>query len=135
MTVTIQFGRIHGGGLDEDKCYRLRIKDDSSKVTVCEISMNAEQLAQVLTGISTQGISVEWGFVGKIGMVREVKRELVHVPNRSLVKEAVAGFEVNGWKGRLEDASNHHKRGPGSDMYWVTYTRHVYSPENTTDDS
>jgi hypothetical protein len=114
----------------ESNVYVLRINDDMSGVVVCEIHMTAEQFAAALTAQHVAGIPVEWPGAGLIGKVREVKQELVFVRTGSDATEkervvaAIAAYEVDGWRGRAADATNHH-RHRGGGRYDVTFTRFV----------
>jgi hypothetical protein len=114
----------------KSKTYNLRISDDVSGALVCEINMTAEQFAAALTAQHVTGVDVTWLGTHLIGKRRETKRELVCIPvgprssEEQRVADAVAAYEVDGWTGRLADATNHHRRR-GTNTYEVLFTRFV----------
>lgn len=99
----------------------------------CDISMMA--FAQMLTGSGGDAVGEFLGV--HIGMVHEVKTEVVEVSGKGKsygdegpARKAIAPFEVDGWRGSVSGAMNHH-RHTGGNKYSVGFSRFVpLTPEN-----
>lgn len=108
----------------------ITIEDESSGTTVLDLDMTPEAFGNAVTGLSSQ--PCEFDFHGEnIGKIREQKTEYVrwYDPGKTNSKQdALAPFEIDGWKGRESDLGNHHRRDPISQKYSVNFTRFVDKP-------
>lgn len=132
-------GRIHisrpsyGSG-KEAIC--IEVIDESSGVQFIELEMALADFTKAVTGQAHVDVEFELRGVDLVGMVRENKTEEVYMPDGDYDKReqraarALKKQEVDGWKGRIDDCLNMHKRigshpkKKGS-IYSVTFTRHV----------
>ncbi len=91
---------------------RFRMEDDSSGVTFIEAELSLEDFAKVLTGLGHVSCNFEL-HAQNVGKTREVKSEIVPLEDKYRAtdeqrQEALKPFEVDGWKARERDISNHH---------------------------
>ena len=109
----LTIGRIQNGDVADP--IRISIEDATSGVHILTLNVGLENFAECLTGLSFIPCSGEINLDAPINMVREVKKELVPVPDNThnLTKEQLRqlldSFEVDGWKGYLDDLTNHHR--------------------------
>jgi hypothetical protein len=113
-----------------DDTIRIRLIDSLSQMVVTDIQTTPEQFAQAVFGTGFRPCTFELR-TDKVGLRREVKTENVYPDSNTealtpllRATAAVMRFEVDGWKGNLSDALNHHKRGPDG-SYRVTFERWV----------
>lgn len=118
--------------------FNLTIRDQSSGIEFVDIEMSAEQFADTITAHSTMDVQCEVRGLHLLGMQIETKQEIVPFEHRyerdeekrqSAANAAISPFEVDGWKGRVDDLFNpHHNAGSGK--HRVTFTRYVAKPQN-----
>lgn len=117
---------------------RLRLTDSVSGTTIADVDFSFEEFAKALMSSTGQGIA-SWN-TQNLGKKRQVKTESVFVPKgeyksrNERAKAAIAPFEVNGWRGYVNDATNHHRRESSTsegDWQTVSFTRFV-DVEQTT---
>lgn len=115
----------------EDDYISIEVRDNLSSIVFFEAKIDLKSFAQCITGLSQQPI--EFGIRGfeNIGRKLETKSEEVQIPDNSMlfmehssIKEAVAVYEIDGWKGRWADCFNHHNH-LGNNKYRVHYYRWV----------
>lgn len=101
--------------------WHIVLEDETSRTRVVEIELTLEQFAQAL------GSHAECEFhsfnTGLVGMKYENKTEVVYIPaaiqrvsygmrdavrNDPLVQQALAPYEVDGWRADIRDLTNHH---------------------------
>lgn len=118
---------------------RLELIDDRSFSRVVEIEISKEEFAEALFAHAQRPCSFELSDLSLVGKRREHKQELVYVPDVvRITKESDAtkllkSFEVDGWRGRLSDLTNHHnwtreplpKGKKEGRMVRVTFVRYV----------
>lgn len=126
----VSIHRMHGG--DGTHPIRIEIEDATSGTRVCEISMSLENFAEAITGLSAcKAKGHLWD--GPVGYKSEYKIVNIFMPSgyvRTENQKAVGGkylapYEVDGWKGRVDDLFNHHKNS-GENTYRVSFHRHVH---------
>lgn len=103
----------------------ITVEDESSHCTILELELDIETFGKAVLGYSYQRCEATW-CVKNLGLKYEHKTE--NVPWDSLGKttkeEALAPFETDGWKGRLDDLGNPHKHVERC-KYKVVFTRYV----------
>lgn len=124
MKGKISIFRSHGGGHDDR--IHISITEENSRVEFFDGFMSCEEFGKVVTGLSHQPIEFEFR-PEKVGMIAENKFELVPKPkdyrNKEEAKELLKPFEVDGWKGHIDDMFNIHCRA--GDKQRVRFFRHV----------
>lgn len=115
----------------------INLVDASSTCEAVSIIVHVDVFAEALMGMGYQPCEYEFNDSGVIGKTREWKTEKVTVPECSwepkkfepIIRKAFEPFEVDGWKGRIEDARNHHKlvgrNKDGSSVHTVLFERYV----------
>jgi len=124
----ISIGRVTSNV--EENYIGIRIEDELSGINLLEIKISYEAFGNAVTGLSSQDIEYTLGRFDLAGKKREVKTEnIMFLPNKTDkdIRDCISCFEINGWKGRDEDAKNHHNR-MGQDIYKVTFVRWVDVP-------
>ena len=117
---------------NEELPIRIRVVDEGSMTAFLDVHLSLEALSLALTGQSD--IECEFELRPKlVGKQREHKTELVPFPRdqhyvekseRAAVASRVfAPFEVDGWKGSVDDLFNHHRQE--GDCMRVLFTRYV----------
>lgn len=106
----------------------IEVQDCLSRIQVIRIKLTPEQFGNAVSGLSYQDCDFNLGSVELVGMKIEHKTELVpfsgyHATLESK-KAAAKPFEIDGWKARLDDIGNSHKRVYDKG-YNVTFFRHV----------
>lgn len=107
--------------------------EEDSRVEFVEAELTTANFAEALTGLAHVECKLKVRGLDLVGLKREVKEELVPIPSsptESEIKAAFAPFEVDGWSGYRNDATNSHrwsgKRGEdGLQPTRVHFTRHV----------
>lgn len=98
-----------------------------------------KEFAELITGLSRVDCEVDFR-PDLVGKKREHKEEVVpfkgfHIQSEAKGKQAAAKalkpFEVDGWKGHVEDLFNGHRGGQG--RYRVRFVRHVESSAAITE--
>ena len=108
----------------------ITLRDEVSGCEFFRGEMNAEDFGNAVTGLSEQPIEGNLA-TANVNKKREVKEEVVPYQNgyqsdqkeAKRKQEALAPFEVDGWRGRKDDLGNQH-RGTGNG-YRVTFIRFV----------
>lgn len=140
-------GRLSISAIHNHDQVRLTVQDALSRTQFVEVRMTYEALARALTG---QGfLQVEFEFrPALVGLKREHKTEVVKVMGNSYdadndqqIEAAFAPYEVDGWRGRRQDAKNHHNwRGhsrqgePNWTLVSVAFERYVQPAEGDQGD-
>lgn len=113
---------------------RIYLEDTISGAQFVTAELTPHDLAMALTGMGDTPCTFEVRGLRVLGKQREVKTEKVPVPDGWLFAkdgptstELLAPFEVDGWRARLGDLTNHHRCTTldGAPAYSVTFTRHV----------
>lgn len=123
----------------------ISIHDRRSGTEFLEVAIALDDFARALTGLGW----TDCEFVlspTKVGLVREVKRLQVAVPDgehatrEQRAAAAVAEHDVDGWVGSTRDALNHHNRVHSGDdgnggytVHTVSYVRFVDPPSDYQD--
>jgi len=122
-----------------DRFMRLQFVDSVARVTFLEVQMTMEEFANCAMGSMQQSnIPAIVRRLDLLGMKAENKTVWVpytqHLgsaetgtPARSAEAEALAPFEVDGWRGDADDIRNTHRRSTqdGVEGYSVIFRRHV----------
>lgn len=124
----ITFSRPSGRDCDY---INIELTDTKSGCILIEIRVPYAEFAQAITGLGHQPCNYDFYDSCPVGMVREVKTELVTKIGgyqRDLVKgkEAILPFEIDGWVGRVDDMFNHHRNK--GEKQEVTFIRYVQEP-------
>ena len=100
----------------------IQITDELSQVQFATVYMTHEQFSVALGSSVGHG---EFDLRGAhlVGMTVEHKTEVVPFSHGEDKAEALASFEVDGWKGDRPDLGNMHKRA--GDGFKVMFRRHV----------
>ena len=91
----------------------IQIRDEESGCIVVELEMSMEAFAKSITGGNSPCDIPFFNDSGNIGKIHEYKEEVVPLGFQYTEDEktdAIAIFEVDGWKGRREDLGNMHRR-------------------------
>lgn len=121
---------------------RIEINDASNGIRVVDAVVQLADFAQAITGLYRVPCTGTLYAPELAGMVRETKTEHVLVRDpfgkdrERRVAEAVARFEVDGWRGRVSDATNSHCRvsvDTEGCTYKVHYVRFVPPAEDDTE--
>ncbi len=91
---------------------RLEIEDDVSGTRFLQVGISLENFARMLTGSNYLDCDFEL-HTQNVGRTRESKTEIVPLEDKYFATDeqrhkALAPFEVDGWKARSDDISNHH---------------------------
>jgi len=109
------------------------LKEDASGITFLDLTIQPDVFAKAITGSRNQLCTVALRDLHNLGKRREVKEIIVpyvRIPGElrtedSAKAQALAPFEVDGWKGRPSDLGNYYRGSPGGQSYCVTFTRFV----------
>jgi hypothetical protein len=131
---TITIGRSHGGSeQSQEQPIHIEIRDEASGTRFIEVQMSLEAFASALFGLSSQDCSFELR-TENVGKIREMKYELIPAPDITCfsdrerqAKQILEPFEIDGWKGRVDDLLNHHCREGGNQR--VLFVRYVNAPQ------
>lgn len=117
----------------------LEIKDETSRCRIIQAEIDMEVFGPLVTGASAQPCEVEVYLGCPLGQVRETKTEYIARPEcnyedkKKVGRTVLAPYEVDGWKGYVDDLFNNHKRqGPASahaGLQAVSFHRFVEPPE------
>lgn len=110
-------------GGKEGRAARISLDDDSSGVPVVQVELTMEEFGLFISGLAMRPCEYEAGNSALFGASREVKSEQV-VWGDATKEDAVAPFEVDGWRARLSDVGNYHNR-ISHDIYNVMFFRFV----------
>jgi hypothetical protein len=128
----ISISRTHGG--DESLPIRIEVTDELSGARFLCAKMTLADFASVLTGLGGLPCDMDIHGLSVLGKVQEHKNMEVWVPDGPYNKRnetaamALVPHEVDGWKGCISDATNHHrliKREQARGLFRVGFTRHV----------
>jgi hypothetical protein len=110
------------------------IQDYRASANIVEVKMTTEAFALAVTGLGSVEATAEFNDSGNVGMVAQNKTEMVPIPSSGKTRggeweaKALAPFEVNGWRARSGDISNHHRWSRdknGQEWQSVVFFRHV----------
>lgn len=118
---------------------RIRLIDQSSYCELIEVEMEKSAFADALFSLGNVPCDYELATDCPVGKKREVKDQLVFIPEHhhkdgpKTARAAIAPLETDGWRGRDDDAQNHHNRtqvkeppkGKKGSWYHVTFIRFV----------
>lgn len=124
---------------DDARYIQIEFNDESSGVNFLTARIGLEEFAETLTGLARSPCEFELrpSLVGKIHQHKEVIVPYSggYIPvgetRRTVAKQALAPFEVEGWQGRTDDLFNHHRKI--AEGYRVTFVRYV-EPEAVKND-
>jgi hypothetical protein len=98
----------------------IRLRDETSKLRVVEITLSLADFAAALTGLGFTPCKFTLNRDTRIGKRCEHKTEdvfipklqwfIAHVHTDPVVRDTLAPFEVDGWKGRVADVRRSHNR-------------------------
>lgn len=129
---SLSIGRVRSNV--DDGYVSLTLHDESSGTEFVTVRISPESFAEALLGLSF----VECQFdlrAERVGKIYEHKEEIVSfdggyaapgLPRENAAAPVLAPFEVDGWKGRVDDLFNSHRRT--KDGYRVTFTRYIDPP-------
>ena len=119
MKIKARLG-LSRAGMGEDSYMRMEIEDKASGTRFAELEIPMEAFAFLVSGLHGIEADCEIRGIENVGRIREVKTEEVPVTSameqwaacgdKVVISEALAPFEVDGWKGTAGDLFNHHKR-------------------------
>lgn len=121
---------VHGGA--DGRRIMLELRDTSSSIVLFRVEMAPDSYGLMLSGLSGRPCKYEISdHVQHAGCTREHKEEVVPWNKGYLSKtameqarrEAVAPFEVDGWRAWKDDIGNMHRRTDGG--YRVSFSRLV----------
>lgn len=107
------------------------IDDKNSGCRIATIRASVIDFANALFSLRGQNCKYVLSNLELAGKIREHKDILVKIPKTAkdkTIEQALAEFEVDGWKGRVSDAKNHHRAVEYADKYTsyrVGFTRYV----------
>jgi hypothetical protein len=117
----------------------IELTDGMSRTRMLEVQMQMLDFARAVTGVGEMPCEFRLGNTELAGWTRDVKHEQVTIeygtfePTSAQVDEALAPFEVDGWKASHrwgDDMGNHHrmvfKPGDGYRMAAVSIRRETY---------
>lgn len=107
----------------------IALNDEAACKKVLEVYVDYKEFAQALLGQGRVECELEFDNLDKLGKVQELKTETVFVVDKD-VAASVAVYEVDGWVGDRDDATNHHqmlgqRKEDNAWAYKVTYRRWV----------
>ena len=123
----------------EEDYLSIEVEDELSGIQFLKVKMPLGSMADLLTS-RTAECEFEARAWHNVGKKRETKREKVFIPGNiydlkkrlEAADEAVKKFNVDGWRGDVRDAVNHHNRcakgvedGVDGEYYSVRFTRFV----------
>ena len=130
----LTISRPRGDGYE---AVRIAVRDETSFIEFIEIEIGLKEFAESLF-TACQDCTFELRSVEKVGWKHEHKDEVVFVPEgpykqqKEIAAQALKPFEVEGWRGSVSDATNHHRwvrkdppKGKKGGWYNVTFRRHV----------
>jgi hypothetical protein len=121
-----------GGEYKNPQPVRVEVEDTRAGVRFLSLRMTSEALAEALVGSMQVDCEFELGGLQNVGKQSEHKRERVGPlewnSTDEEVRAAIAVYEVDGWRGRVEDAHNWHNRNREG-LYEVSYYRWVDPPD------
>ena len=114
----------------------ITIQDRLSHNRVVEVRVPLDNFSKALTGQGYLDCELKYPDQSRIGKKNEVKKEFVpfheYNPTEEQLTSALEPFEVDGWKGRRGDLTNHHKYAvKDGDVkgQWVVFERYVETQE------
>jgi hypothetical protein len=109
-----------------DNGVHIRVIDAKSHTCVLELEISVEEFGHAVLGLSERECEATWK-IENLGLVYEHKTEFVPIKKNVSKEKALAKFEVDGWKGRIDDYGNYHKHAKrnGVEGFDVVFTRYV----------
>ena len=113
----------------------IELTDTKSGIEFMHVHITLEAFAEAITGSGSQSCTFELSGMCNVGKRREVKHEFVSYDNVSKSQDyeakaqALAPFEVDGWRGRTSDLGNMHKWNRDKSAYDVLFIRFVDAPK------
>jgi len=121
----------YSSNFEDDHPIHLKIEDADSSAQFIDIRMTLENFALLLTNMGYIDCQFELRALDVVGKKREHKKESVSLPpgmflpTKEQAKELIKPFEVDGWIGSIDDATNHHNRSRVSDNVLVSFVRFI----------
>lgn len=117
----------------------ISLYDDSSGTEYASVRVDPANFAEALVGLGR----VECEFTLRpdlVGKIHENKEEVVRYTGgwidyndrEKVARKAFKEYEIDGWKGRVDDLFNQHRRTASG--YRVTFVRYVDAPTTTNGD-
>jgi len=122
----ISISRRTGGGVPDS--IHIEIEEDNSSITFVDFELTLEAFTQAITGHGNVPGKLTVRALDRVGWTAENKTEEVPYDlysDERNPKEALAPFEVNGWRARKGDLDNMHCKVPGKKAQRVVFFRHV----------
>lgn len=119
-----------------DDCIEISVVDENSHREAVKLKLSMKTFAYAITGQSFLKCEMEFNDSGIIGKTREHKIEKVPLSkpykynDKEEAKKAFAPFEVDGWRGSIDDYYNHHNR-IGTTHVNVGFVRYVETEEKS----
>ncbi len=124
---SLSISRVYGAN---EGWVSITLQDELSGSQCVEIKISPENFGNAVTGASCKECEFEFR-PSVVGMKAEYKEEIIPRPrsydmecSKLEAAELIKPYEVDGWKGSVTDATNHH-RWVGLDKVKVGFTRHV----------
>ena len=115
---------------DDPQPIHIELEDELSGINFVNIYMGLKDFANVITG---QGyVNCEFKIRGTelVGKLRESKEELITLPpnfsyDKELAQELITPYEIDGWKGEINNLDNYHNRSKGGKTCRVLFVRWI----------
>lgn len=131
----VTISRPHG---DQCNYINIEIVDKLSGIQFVECHIEYADFAEAITGLGHTDCNFILRGLDGVGKTRETKSEKVFVPcttfggeRKEAAAKAIAKYEVDGWVGRVRDATNQHRITKHTDDgYYATvhFSRLVETP-------
>jgi hypothetical protein len=126
----IQIGRVISNS--EDDYIIIDLEDQTSNKNFATAKLSLQNFAKAITS-QTVECEIEVRSLEKVGKKREIKYIQIDIPNSTNeeeIKTIISSFEIDGWKGNLNDVKNHHNRIKSEitgtyDCYKVLFERYI----------
>jgi len=130
MKGQITIGRPSYSDIDHPEVITIRFRDEASGTEFLEVDVPIASFARALTGLGHQDCEFELR-PKNVGKRHEHKEEIVpvtqsyipHDKRKQIGASILKPFEVDGWKGQVDDLFNHHRHTPKGQR--VVFHRYV----------
>lgn len=112
----LTISRVHS---HKEDWITIRVEDELSHCQMIEVQVGLAEFAEALTNLACRPCMVEFNDSGVIGKRREHKTESIFFPDAEVrhgtygrdagIRKILAAHEIDGWKARDDDATNHHR--------------------------
>lgn len=130
----LTISRVHSS--HEGDYVEISLVDDTSHTQPVKIHVSLQAFAEALMGSGDRPCTFEWR-PSRVGKIHETRKQIVpyhgyyrhgSAEERRAKADALAPFEVDGWRGNPSDLGNMH-RSLGDGQYRVLFARYVDAPE------